>query len=121
MTKLVSRLEVTQDRIDRYGRANGDREMLHYDGAHARSRGFRGTIAHGTMLLAPLVDLALRRCGERFFTAGTLTVRWTAPVCAGETQLATLDESGAIEAVNEAVAERPVTLRATITCEGGTA
>jgi len=119
MKNLLARLEVTQERIDRYGRANGDRELLHYDPAHARSRGFRGPIAHGTMLLAPLVDLAVRRYGERFLAGGTLTVRWTAPVCAGEVQLATMDEAGAIQAVNESLPGQPVTLRGTATCDGG--
>lgn len=118
MSKLSFRLAVTQARIDRYGGVNGDHEALHYDAAYARARGFRGPIAHGTMLLAPLVDLALNRFGEQFLTSGTLEVRWVAPVCAGEVQLATLDESGAIEAVNEALPDRPATLLGMATCQG---
>jgi hypothetical protein len=70
------------------------------------------------MLLAPLVDLSLRRWGERFLAGGTLTLRWTAPVCAGEVQLATIDEAGAIQAVNESLPGQPVTLRGTATCIG---
>jgi acyl dehydratase len=120
MTGLTSRLAITQDRIAGYGRANGDHERLHYDAAHAQARGFRGPIAHGTLLLAPLVDLALRRHGERFLAGGTLEVRWTAPVCAGEVQVATLHDDGTIEAINEAVEGGPVTLRGKASCEGDT-
>ena len=66
MTTHRTVLAVTQERIERYGRANGDAERLHYDAEYARARGFRGTIAHGTMLSAGLVDLALRQFGEGF-------------------------------------------------------
>ena len=109
-------LQVTQERIDRYGRANGDAEMMHYDAAYARQRGFRGTIAHGTLLVAPLVDLALRRFGAEFLRAGTLSVKWTAPVCAGDVQLATIDDDGRIEAVNGSLPGRPVTVRGAASC-----
>lgn len=119
MTKFSSRLEVTPEVIERYGRVNGDSVELHYDAAHARSFGFRGPIAHGTMLLAPVFDLALRRWGEDFLERGTLSIRWTAPVCAGEVQLASLDSEGEIEAVNESVPQRPVTLRGHASCKGG--
>lgn len=104
-------LDVTQERIDRYGRANGDAEQMHYDPVYARARGFRRTIAHGTMLAAPLVDLALRRYGPAFLSGGRIAIQWTAPVCAGEVQVATIDETGRIEAVNDALPGRPVTIR----------
>jgi 3-hydroxybutyryl-CoA dehydratase len=118
MTKLSSTVEVTQQRIDRYGIANGDREMMHYDESYARSRGYRGAVAHGTMLLAPVVDLAMLRYGETFLTCGVLSVRWTAPICAGDVQVATIDATGAIEAVNASLSDRPVTLRGSAKCEG---
>jgi acyl dehydratase len=118
MTKISSELRVTQERIDRYGIVNGDHERMHYDESYARSRGFRGTIAHGTMLLAPVVDLAVLRYGEQFLLAGVISVRWTAPVCAGEVQVATLDVTGDIEAVNASLAGRPTTLRGSARCEG---
>jgi acyl dehydratase len=116
MSTLSALLEVTQERIDAYGRANGDGERMHYDAAYARSRGFRGTIAHGTMLAAPLVDLALRRYGAGFLSSGTLAIRWVSPVCAGDLQVATIDEDGKIEAVNDRLAGRPVTIRGQATC-----
>lgn len=118
MTKLSSKLEVTQELIDRYGIANGDREMMHYDEFYARSRGFRGTVAHGTMLLAPVVDLAMLRYGEAFLTCGVLSVRWTAPICAGDVQVAMIDATGSIEAVNTSLLDRPVTLHGSAKCEG---
>jgi len=118
MSKISVSLEVTQERIDAYGRANGDAERMHYDEAYARSLGFRGAIAHGTMLAAPLVDLALRRYGPAFLSSGTLAIKWIAPVCAGDVQIATIDEAGRIEAVNDRQPGRPLTIRGEATCGG---
>lgn len=118
MARIESVLHVTQARIERYGRANGDAEMLHYDAAHARARGFRGTIAHGTMLAAPLFELALRRHGERFLVAGSLSLKWTAPVCSGDVQLASIDDEGRIEAVIENQPGHPVSMRGESSCGG---
>ncbi len=121
MARIESVLQVTQARIDRYGRANGDAEMLHYDAVHAQARGFRGTIAHGTMLIAPLFDLALRRHGERFLNGGSLSLKWTAPVCAGDVQLAAIDDEGRIEAVIENQPGCPTSIRGESSCGGQTA
>ncbi len=115
MSEISAALDVTQQRIDAYGRANGDAEQMHYDAAFARARGFRGTIAHGTMLVAPLVDLALRRYGPKFLRGGRLVIKWAAPVCAGDVQVATIDDAGRIEAVNDSLPGRPVTIRGTAT------
>lgn len=121
MSAIEVRLEVTQARIDAYGRANGDAERMHYDPAYARSLGFRATIAHGTMLAAPLVDLALRRYGPGFLRAGRLALKWTSPVCAGDAQVAGIDEAGRIEAVNDRQPGRPVTIRGRATTGASTA
>jgi len=118
VARIQAALQVTQARIDAYGRANGDAEMLHYDAAHARARGFRGTIAHGTLLAAPLFDLALRRHGERFLAAGALSLKWTAPVCAGDVLLASMDDEGRIEAVVDNQPGRPLSLKGEASCGG---
>lgn len=118
MSAIEAAFEVTQARIDAYGRANGDAERMHYDPEYARSLGFRGTIAHGTMLVAPLVDLALRRHGPGFLRAGRLAIKWTSPVCAGDVQVASIDESGRIEAVNGRQPGRPATIRGVATIGG---
>lgn len=114
-------MQVTQARIDAWGRANGDAEMLHYDAAHAMQRGFRGTIAHGTMLIAPLFDLAIRRFGAQFLVSGSLSLKWTAPVCAGDVQFASIDEKGRIEAVIENQPGRPPSIMGESFCGGQTA
>jgi len=119
MARIESSMQVTQARIDAYGRANGDREMLHYDPAYAAERGFRGTIAHGTMLIAPLFDLAVRRFGADFLTNGSLALRWTAPVCAGDVQLASMDDDGRIEAVIQNQHDRPASIRGEASLEEG--
>ncbi len=119
MSDLSVVLEVTQARIDAYGRANGDAERMHYDPDAARALGFRGTIAHGTMLVAPLVDLALRRHRQAFLSKGRLAIQWRSPVCAGDVQVATLAEDGRLEAVNDLQPGRPVTIRGEVSCGGG--
>ena len=118
MSAITEAFEVTQARIDAYGRANGDAERMHYDPEYARSLGFRGTIAHGTMLVAPLVDLAIRRHGADFLRAGRLAIKWTSPVCAGDAQVATIDDAGRIEAVNDRQPGRPATIRGEATMGG---
>jgi len=102
---------VTQDLIDRYGRVNGDSERLHYDPRYAQEHGFRGSIAHGTMLVAPLFDLAVRRFGPEFLCTGSLSMKWTAPVCDGDLQLVSIDDDGQIEAVIGNLPERPASIR----------
>jgi acyl dehydratase len=118
MARIEGELQFSQTRIDAYGRANGDAERLHYDAAYARARGFRGTIAHGTMIAAPLFDLALRRHGARFLSGGSLSLKWTAPVCAGDTVRMALDEAGTLEAVIQTLPGAPTAVRGTTSCGG---
>jgi acyl dehydratase len=72
---------VTQETIDAYGRINGDNDIIHYDDAYARARGFRGTLAHGMMVMAYGAEMGARKFGEDWLRRGRLDVTWTAPVC----------------------------------------
>src|SRR5688500_12685968 len=87
--RIARRIGITQELIDSYGRANGDSERLHYDGEYARQHGFRGPIAHGTLLAATVFDLALQKFGPAFLRRGSVSLAWKSAVCAGDTQLAT--------------------------------
>ena len=89
--RLEHRVRMTQEKIDRYGRLNGDNDILHYDRDYCLERGFRGTIAHGMHNMAPAVDLALEKYGREFFYRGRVSVRWTGPVCPGDEQVTVLD------------------------------
>jgi acyl dehydratase len=115
---IIRRIAVTQERINSYGHVNGDAERLHYDAAYAKAHGFRGPIAHGTLLAAPLFDLALQKHGPEFLRRGALSVKWTAPVCAGDVQLASIGDDGSLEVVIETVPGRVVSLRGRCSCVG---
>jgi acyl dehydratase len=95
---LSHTVEMSQEKIDRYGKLNGDWDILHYDHDYCIQRGFRGTLAHGMHNMAPAVDLALERYGRDFYYGGRIEVRWTGPVCPGDRQLTTLDPAGKVTA-----------------------
>jgi len=85
------KVRMTQEKIDRYGKLNGDNDILHYDHDYCIQRGFRGTLAHGMHNMAPAVDLGLEKYGGDFFYRGQVSVRWTGPVCPGDEQVTVLD------------------------------
>ncbi len=78
-------IHVTQATIDEYGQLNGDNDIIHYDKEYAQARGFRDTIAHGLMAVSYLSEALSDHWGPGWITDGTLEIRWTAPVCPGDT------------------------------------
>jgi acyl dehydratase len=111
-------LDVTQERIDRFAEATGDRQWIHVDQARAAAQSpFRTTIAHGFLtlsLLSAFGQNAMHIDGLRMaINYGLNRVRFVSPVPAGSrirghfvpTAIAT--ESGAIQ----------VTWRVTVECE----
>ena len=116
--RITRRISITQELIDGYGRANGDSERLHYDGEYARQHGFRGPIAHGTLVAATVFDLALEKFGPEFLRRGCVSLAWKSAVCAGDTQRATLEEDGRIEVINETAPGQAVSLRGHCSLEG---
>ena len=80
--------EITQERIDAFAEATGDRQWIHVDPERAaRESPFGGTVAHGhlTLSLAPtLITEILEVQGVRFVVnPGFERVRLRAPVRAG--------------------------------------
>lgn len=98
MSIIEHRVEMTQAKIDRYGRINGDNDIIHYDHEYAVARGFAGTLAHGPHNMAPAAELGLCRHGADWFTQGRLRVRWIGPVMPGDVQVTVLAEDGTLEA-----------------------
>ena len=86
----------TQAMIDRYGRLNGDNDIIHYDPDYARRRGFRGTLNHGLMTLGYVAEVGAQRWGRDWFYGGELTLKWTDPVCPGDDLAVSADEDGAV-------------------------
>ena len=81
-------LEVTQERINQFAEATGDRQWIHVDPARAaRESPFEQTIAHGFLtlsLLSELARLAMAVGGVRMgINYGLNRVRFIAPVPAG--------------------------------------
>ncbi|MBF6618209.1 MAG: MaoC family dehydratase [Candidimonas sp.] len=101
---LEKKVKMTQEIIDQYGRINGDNDTIHYDEALAKSRGFRGTLAHGLNVMGYAAGLAAQKYGERWYTEGELYTKWIAPVCPGDDLVVTLADDGELQG---AVAQGP--------------
>ena len=71
---------VTQETINRYGELNGDNDIVHYDSAFARAKGFRAPIAHGMMVLGYLSETLREVWGMDWLTTGAVDIRWVGPV-----------------------------------------
>jgi acyl dehydratase len=60
-TRLEKTIPQSQKMFDDYGHLNGDNDILHYDDAYAKKRGFRGTLGHGLMYTGYVCDLAAKK------------------------------------------------------------
>ena len=81
-------VEVTQERIDQFAEATGDRQWIHVDVERAKSESsFGGTIAHGyltiSMIPVLLAELLIVKGASTIVNAGFERVRLPAPVPAG--------------------------------------
>lgn len=84
---VSSWIDVTQERIDLFAEATGDRQWIHVDPARAQAELGMGTIAHGylTMALIPrfMQEILSIRSVTRTINYGANKVRFTAIVPAG--------------------------------------
>jgi acyl dehydratase len=112
-------IDVTQERIDRFADATGDRQWIHVDPARAAASPFKSTIAHGFLtlsLVSALGQTALRIEGLRMaINYGVNRVRFITPVPAGSrirgrfTPIAVSDENNAVQATWRVTIEREQT------------
>ncbi len=109
--------DVTQEMIDRFADATGDRQWIHVDAARAAAESpFKATIAHGFLtlsLISSLLRSALTPTGLRMaINYGLNRVRFVSPVPSGSRvrgrfMLAAVEETGgAIQAVWSVTVER---------------
>jgi acyl dehydratase len=89
---------MTQAMIDRYGRINGDNDIIHYDHDYAVARGFRGTLAHGLHMTGYAAEVAAQTHGADWFYHGEISTKWIAPTCPGDTVEIALGPDGTIRA-----------------------
>jgi acyl dehydratase len=76
---------ITPETVAQYGRANGDRNMIHYDADAARAAGFPRPIAHGGIAIAIVTQACRDYWGSAWFTTGRLSVRLLRPAFVGDT------------------------------------
>jgi len=93
-------IAIDQAMIDRYGRINGDNDIIHYDHDYAVKRGFRGTLLHGPHMSAFVMDVAVRKLGADWLRAGKLYTRWVGPVCPGDVFHVEIDDNGDLRATS---------------------
>ena len=109
--------QVTQERIDEFADATGDRQWIHVDRARAAIESpFKTTIAHGFLTLSlasSLIRSALQFDGARMaINYGLNRVRFMAPVPSGSRvrgrfALASIEETGgAVQAIWQVTIER---------------
>lgn len=90
MNDLIALPQITQERVDAYAAASGDRNPIHLDPAAARQAGFDGTIAHGMLILG----LALSTFESVVSRPKHSSCRFMAPVRVGQSLRLTIEPDG---------------------------
>ena len=96
-SKVEKTIPQTQEMFDNYGKLNGDNDILHYDDAFAKDRGFRGTLGHGLMYTGYVCDLAAKKFGRDWHYKGRLTVKYVRGVCPGDELVVSIEPDGAAQ------------------------
>jgi acyl dehydratase len=112
-------LDVSQERIDAFAAATGDRQWIHVDPARAAAGPFGTTIGHGylTLSLLPVMsyEVVPRQEGGMAVNYGLNKVRFPAPVPSGSRVRGTFR----VEAIDESDWGFQATMSATVERDGG--
>jgi acyl dehydratase len=100
MADIKREIRITQEMIDRYGKINGDNDIIHYDHDYAVARGFRGTLLHGPHMTAFCADLGAAKYGADWLYRGRLHTKWIGPSCPGDEFIAEIEDNGSISATS---------------------
>jgi len=76
---------LTQEMLNAYAAASGDRNPIHIDEAFAKTTPMGGTIAHGMLVLSFIAQMMTAAFGPRWLASGSLDVRFRAPARPGDT------------------------------------
>lgn len=113
-------LEITQERVDEFAEATGDRQWIHTDPERAKDGPFGGTIAHGYLTLSlsnyflpQIVEVRGISLGVNY---GAGKVRFPAPVPVGSR----IRGGAEVQSVEEVPGGVQATILITIEVEGGT-
>lgn len=103
-------IEVTQEMVDGFAEATGDRQWIHIDRERAEGGPFGGTIAHGflTLSLVPVLTTSIYRLegNSMIVNYGADNLRFTSPVPTGSRVRAS--------AVLDSLEDGPTTSRAKV-------
>ena len=105
---------ITQDGIAKYAEASGDFNPIHLDESFAQTTPFKGTIAHGMLLLGFVSELMSDIFGNVWAESGKLRVRFREADRPGDT----ITVTGTISAVQEN--EGTITTRCALECRNQT-
>jgi acyl dehydratase len=112
-------LDVSQERIDAFAAATGDRQWIHVDPARAAAGPFGTTIGHGylTLSLLPVMsyEVVPRQEAGMAVNYGLNKVRFPAPVPSGSRVRGTFR----VEAIDESDWGFQATMSATVERDGG--
>ena len=112
-------IELTQETIDRFADATGDRQWIHVDAERAAEGPFGGTIAHGYLTLSLIAAMSFEVLpqaeGGMTVNYGLNRVRFPAPVPAGSRVRGRFR----IDSVEELEHGSQTTMTATLEREGG--
>jgi len=70
----------SQKMVNRYGRVNEDRNLIHYDAEAARSAGFSRPVVHGALVAALLSEACRDFFGSTWMDTGRFQVAFIKPV-----------------------------------------
>lgn len=95
---MEKKFTFSQKLIDDYGKLNGDNDIIHYDDAYARQRGFRATLAHGPHVMGIAAEMAARKFGRDWHYNGVIDVKFIGPTYPEEVITITIDDDGTVTA-----------------------
>ena len=75
---------ISQEQLNRYAQASGDRNPLHLDAEFAATTQFGGIIAHGMLTLAFISEMMLQAFGKQWLESGALKVRFKGAAFVGD-------------------------------------
>lgn len=90
--------QLSQEQVNRYAEASGDRNPLHLDPEFAAKTQFGGTIAHGMLVMAFVSEMLTAAFGRDWLESGWLKIRFRAPARPGDA----LTSSGRVTKVDGA-------------------
>lgn len=74
------RRRFTQDMVNRYGRVNDDRNLIHYEMEAAQRAGFTRPVVHGALVAALVSEACRDYFGRNWIDGGRLKVAFIKPV-----------------------------------------